>query len=237
VAAELDRRGLAGTGLRADLALTGRSLEAVIARQLLGLASGFLLIVVTAVGLDRMAGLQLPAASVAVAALLVGGGFALLPVLETRQKAAARRRDFRRALGAYFDLVALEMAGAAAPAEALPNAARVGTGWPLALLRHALARATLAGRDPWQALTDLGERIGVGELRDLGGLVQLVGRDGARVRATLTARAATIRRTELADAEGQAGRRDQSMLIAQALIGFGFVVFVGYPALVNLMSI
>ena len=87
------------------------------------------------------------------------------------------------------------------------------------------------------ALTELGNRIGVGELRDLGGLVQLVGRDGARVRATLTARAASMRRRELADAEGQAGQRDQSMLMAQVLIGFGFVVFLAYPAIVNLMAI
>jgi Flp pilus assembly protein TadB len=224
---ELEARGVALTWLRQDLALTGRTLDAVLARQLLGLAAGP----------GRTFGVDLPGAAIAVPAAVTGAGFALVPLAEARMEAANRRRDFRRALGAYLDLVALEMAGSAAPAEALPNAARIGDGWPLTLLRHTLARATLAGRDPWQALTDLGELIGVTELRDLGGLVQLVGRDGARVRATLTARAATIRRRELADAEGQAGRRDQSMLVAQTLIGFGFVVFVAYPAVVNLMAV
>ena len=115
-------------------------------------------------------------------ALAAGIGFFFLPDLEARRAAGRRRQEFRRALGAYLDLVALEMAGSAAPAEALPNAARVGTGWPLALLRDTLWRATLSGTDPWKALTDLGQRIGVGELRDLGTLVRLVGRDGARVR-------------------------------------------------------
>ena len=50
----------------------------------------------------------------------------------------------------------------------MPAAARVGTGWPLALIRDTLYRATRAGRDPWAALADLGQRIGVTELRDLG---------------------------------------------------------------------
>jgi len=237
LAGELERRGLVPIGLRQDLTLTGRTFEALLARQVLGLASGFLLVCATAVGLAGIAGADIPTTAVVLPALLAGAGFALVPAFEARQEASARRRDFRRALGAYLDLVALEMAGSAAPTEALPNAARVGDGWPLTLLRHTLARATLAGLDPWQALTDLGERIGVAELQDLGGLVQLVGRDGARVRATLTARASTIRRRELADVEGNAGRRDQSMLVAQALIGFGFVVFVGYPAIVNLMAV
>ncbi len=45
-----------------------------------------------------------------------------------------------------------------------------------------------------------------------------------------------MRRRELADAEGKAGERDQSMRMAQILIGFGFLVFLGYPAIVNVLS-
>ncbi len=97
-------------------------------------------------------------------------------------------------------------------------------------------RANLSGVDQWDALTELGERIGVAELRDLGTLVRLVGRDGARVRQTLTARAATMRRRELAEAEGLAGQKDQSMRLAQVLIGFGFIVFISYPAIVAVLA-
>jgi Flp pilus assembly protein TadB len=106
----------------------------------------------------------------------------------------------------------------------------------MALLRETLWRAALSGQDQWDALTDLGERIGVPELRDLGALVRLVGRDGARIRQTLTARAATMRRTQLADAEGEAGEKDQSMRLAQILIGFGFILFLTYPAVVNVLA-
>src|SRR3954471_17548397 len=60
LAAELDARGVAAGGLRQDLTLTGRSLEAVLARQLLGFAAGFLLTAGTAAGLGQITGLDLP---------------------------------------------------------------------------------------------------------------------------------------------------------------------------------
>ena len=236
IAGELARRGIACTTLRQDLALTGRGFEAVLGRKVVAAVAGFLLALATMVLVQLAAETALPLGAAAVVAVLVAVGFFFLPDLEARSQARTRRRDFRRALGSFLDLVALEMAGSAAPAEALPNAARVGAGWPSALLRDTLFRATRSGRDQWVALTELGERIGVPELRDLGMLVRLVAHDGARVRQTLTARAATIRRRELAEAEGMAGERDESMRVAQVLIGFGFVVFIGYPAVVEILN-
>ena len=49
--------------------------------------------------------------------------------------------------------------------------------------------------------------------------------DGAKIRQSLSARAATLRRRELADAEGEAGEQSQSMLVAQLLICMGFLIF------------
>ena len=83
---------------------------------------------------------------------------------------------------------------------------------------------------------ELGRRIGVSELRDLGQLIALVAHDGARVRSTLTARAHTMRRHELANLQGQAGKADQSMQMAQVLIGLGYLLFIGYPAMVAVLS-
>ena len=236
LATQLTRRGIEQTTLEQDLALTGQDLPEVMGRKAVLAVAGFLLTLVTFVALAAT-GVVLPLGSPLVLALVVAAGFYVLPNLDARQRAAARREDFRRALGAYLDLVALEMAGAAAPAQALTSAARVGAGWPMALLRDTLYRATRSGKDQWTALTELGERIGVAELRDLGALVRLVEHDGARVRATLSARAATMRRRELADAEGKAAERDVSMSVAQLVVVAGFVVFLGYPAVVNVLGI
>ena len=132
---QLSRRGYAYTSLRQDLALTGRDLEAVMGRKVVSAVAGFLLALVLLVGLQLAAGIALPLGSPLAIALGAAAGFFFLPDLEARKQASARRGDFRRALGAYLDLVALEMAGAAAPAQALTSAARVGAGWPMALLR------------------------------------------------------------------------------------------------------
>jgi tight adherence protein C len=237
LASGLARHGISYRSLRQDLTLTGRTFEDVLVAKLAAFATGFFLAVAAAVGLHVGAGISVPIASPAVLAVAAGAGLSFVPDLHAHRLAAQRRRQFRRALGSWLDLVALEMAGSAAPAEALPTAARVSTQWPMVVLGDTLYRATAAGQDHWEALTDLGHRIGIPELIDLATLARLVGRDGARVRDTLTARAASMRRAQLAEAQSQAGRQDQSMLVAQILIGFGFIVFLMFPALANVMAV
>jgi Flp pilus assembly protein TadB len=233
---ELTRRGITYTSLRQDLALNGQSFEVTMGRKALVAVIGFVLGLVIAIGLAA-AGLALPIGVPVVIAVLFAAGFFFVPDLDARTAAARRRREFKRALGAYLDWVSLQMSGQAAAAQALPEAAKIGEAWPLALIRHTVETAALSGRDVWEALTMLGERIGVAQLRELGSLVQLVAHDGAQVRETLAARAASLRAEELADAEGVAGKRDQSMLLAQILLGVGFAVFLGYPAVVNFLRI
>lgn len=236
VSMELARRGIAYTSLRQDLALNGSSFEATMGRKVVVGVLGFL-IGLTMVVFLGIAGLQLPLGVPMIVALMVAASMFFVPDFDARTAAARRRKDFKRALGAYLDWVSLQMSGKAAAEQALPDAAKIGSGWPLALIRHTVTTATRSGQDVWVALTELGDRIGVTPLRELGTLVQLVAHDGAQVRDTLSARAASLRAEELADAEGTAGKRDQSMLMAQILLGVGFAVFLGYPAITNFMRI
>jgi Flp pilus assembly protein TadB len=236
VAGQLTRRGVTHTSLRQDLALTGRTYEEAMTRKVLFATGGLLVALLLLVVIPAAVGAALPIGAPLAVALLLATALFFLPDLEAKADATRRRAEFRHALGAYLDLVALEMAARAAPAEALPAAAKIGAGWPLALIRDTLYRATRAGRDPWQALADLGQRIGLNALRDLVQLVSLVAHDGARVRSTLTARAHTMRRHELANLQGEAGKADQSMQMAQVLIGLGYLVFIGYPAIVAVLN-
>ena len=138
--------------------------------------------------------------------LALAGVFFFLPDLEVKQKADARRRDFRHAIGAFLDLVSMNLSGGRGVPEALMAASEIGSGWALWRLRDALANARITGQTPWQALGALGEEVRVDELRDLAAALSLVADDGAKVRESLSARAASLRRRELADLEGQAGR-------------------------------
>jgi Flp pilus assembly protein TadB len=162
--------------------------------------------------------------------------FFFLPDLELKQKADKRRNDFRHAVGAFLDLVAMSLAGGRGVPEALMGASEIGSGWALWLIRDALANARITGQTPWQALGALGEEVKVDELRDLSAALALVSEDGAKVRESLTARAASLRRREIAELEGQAGERSQSMLVAQMVMCAGFMLFLIFPAVVALLG-
>ena len=162
--------------------------------------------------------------------------FFLLPDMQLRQEAASRRRDFRHAVSAFLDLVAMNLAGGRGVPEALTTAANVGDGWAVRRIRDALSNARITGTTPWQALGRLGEDVNVDELRDLSAALALVADDGAKVRQSLAARAASMRSRELADIEGKAGERSQSMLVAQLLLCAGFLIFLAYPAVMRVMA-
>lgn len=234
VSAELAKRGIRYTGLRHDLALTGQSFEALMGKKVVAAVGGFLVGLVALSLLQYVAGVGLPTGAPLAVALIAGAALFLAPDVDVRKEAKKRRAEFSEQLSIFLDLVSLKMAGHAAAAAALPEAAQRGGGWPMMLIRDTLFRARMSGQDEWDALGQLGERIAVPDLRELGALVKLVSDDGAQVRDTLTARAASMRRARLADEEGNAEERNQSMRLAHMLIAVGFMIFVGYPAFMNI---
>jgi pilus assembly protein TadC len=226
---EAAARGWRLPRLRADLALLGRELGPLLATKVL-LALGALVWVPLLWFAARIFGIPAPPLVPALFSLLAAALAFVLPDFALHEEAERKRKDFRHVLGCFLDLVAMNLAGGRGLPEALLAASSVGQHWAMARIRSTLAGARLAGRTPWDALGRLGSEIGLEELRDLAGALTLAGEDGAKVRSSLSARAASIRRKELADAEGQAGERSQSMLVAQLLICAAFLVFLGYPA-------
>ena len=219
---------------RADLALMGRTRGSHLAAKVAA-GLGLFLLAPVVWSILRVAGVPLPTAIPAFAALLLGALGFFLPDLVLRQEAAKRRRDFKRTVGIFLDLVAMNLAGGRGLPEALLAAATVGDHWTLVRIRQSLANARLYGTTPWVALGDLGKEIAVEELQDLSGALTLAADDGAKIRASLSARAATMRRKELTQAEGEEGEKSQSMLVAQMLISTAFLVFLAYPAVAQLL--
>ncbi|MGL5857625.1 MAG: type II secretion system F family protein [Angustibacter sp.] len=228
-------RGVQLVTLRTDLAVVGRSVEMHLARSLLGAAVGLVLAAVQGALLVVAAGPSLAPFGVVLPVLggLVG---LLLPTVEVRRQATARRRDFRHVLGSFLDLVAMNLAGGRGVPEALTSASSVSSGWAMVRLRDALENARLQGVTAWAALGQLGEELDVDELRDLAAALGLVAEDGAKVRDSLTARAASMRTRELAEMESHAQENSQSMLVAQLLLCLGFLIFLTYPAVANVLG-
>ncbi len=231
---ELRQRGISMSKVRTDLELVDKTLEEHLTRKVLLAGFGLVLPSLTITVL-ALAGVAIPWSVPALVGLVLAALFFVLPDLSVAQEATKRRDDLRRALSCYLDLVSMSLAGGRGVPEALPTAAQIGQGWAFELLAETISRARYAGTTPWEAFADLGERVDLPELRDLGGALTLVADDGAKVRQSLTARAATQRRRQLAEAEGDAEKGDQSIGIAQVILAVGFLLFLSYPAVINVL--
>ncbi len=231
----LAERGIELNTLRGDLSMLGRSLDVHLAVTVLAAAAGFIVPIVAQVVLSAMGG-GLSGPTPLWIALLCAVVAAVVPTLQVRSQAEERRRAFRHVVGSYLDLVAMNLSGGRGVPEALESAAAVSDGWAMVRIRDTLSTARLQGITPWAALGELGEELRIEELRDLAAALALVAEDGARVRESLSARAGSLRSRELAEAEGRAQERSQSMLVAQMLLAAGFLLFLTYPAVARVMG-
>ncbi|MBC7593424.1 MAG: type II secretion system F family protein [Kineosporiaceae bacterium] len=230
------RRGLIPDRVRADLALLDRSVESHLVAKLIAGSIGLaiptsLVVALAAAGVS--VGLVVPAfVGVALAV-----AFSFLPDVSVKQVADRRRGELRRALACYLDLVSMALAGGRGAPEALPSAANIGRGWAFELIADTLTYARYTGVTPWDALKQLGERVDVAELRDLGNALALVSDDGAKIKESLQARAATARKRQLAEAEGAAEKASESIKNAHLLLGFSFLLFLGFPAVAAVLAV
>lgn len=171
-----------------------------------------------------------------ISVLLASAGLAL-PLAVLRSRAEARRAHVRHALGAFCDLVALALAGGAGVEGALEAPGVAEADWAIGRISRSLAEARLSGQAPWEAMAGLGEAWGVPELAELGANLALAGTEGARVRASLRAKAASLRRHEMEAAESEANSVTERMFLPGTLLLAGFLVFLGYPAMARIFHL
>ena len=175
----------------------------------------------------------LPVAVVALAGPLAGGALACAHLLRA---ASERRRHVRVVLGSFVDLVVLSLAGGVGVDGALHAASQVTPDWAARRIASALATARDGGSPPWAALGSLGVELGVPELEELATTVQLAGTEGARIRQSLSARGASLRRHEQAEAESSANAMTERLFLPGALLLLGFLLFIGYPAVHRILG-
>jgi tight adherence protein C len=224
-----------GPRLRADLELAGRSYERYLIEKVAAAGYGLVLPAAVYVVL-AVVGVQVPVGVVLLGAgLLMVGGF-FLPDIVLRTQVQERRRDFDHAFALYLELVSLVLAGGGGIETSLLEAAETGDGWAFQQIRAALGAARLTGRTPWEAFGELGERLRISTLEELAASVSLAGEQGAKVRASLTAKAASLREHEVREAEADAESASERMTIPLVMLLFGFVVFIGYPAVIRVLS-
>jgi tight adherence protein C len=221
------------TGQQRDLAVLQRTAERHVVDKFSTALSLCGLLVVGGL-LFRTVGIAVSPGATAIgalAALVVGY---VLPEGLLKRHAAARRGQFRHALSSYLDLVNVLLAGGAGVETALEAAADAGDGWVFETIRDSLVRSRLTRRSPWALFGEVGEQLGVDELVELASSLQLAGEHGARVRSSLSARAAALRGHQLARVEASANAASERMGVPTVVMFMAFLALLAYPAMVQL---
>lgn len=229
-----ERFALMGVASMADLEVCERSVAQFTQNRItwavLGGAPGLLMLALRPFGLFDW--LTTPVALLVTLVGVVAGWFYAL--IDLRSDAAKARREFVSSLASYLDLVAILMAGGAGVETAMAEAARIGQGRGYRHLRAALSAAHARRRGPWQEFGELGRRVGVEELENIEASMALVSEEGARVRESLTTRAASMRERDLLQQEAEAHAKSETMVLPVAMMFAGFLLLIGYPALAGL---
>lgn len=221
------RRARASPDLGADLAVLDQEVPAFVARSVghagIGMVGGVVLAVL-AWGLVGPIGLVAVPAGAGLAAASARWSLA--------RRAAATRAEMRLATLELAELVSLAIgAGLGVPA-ALARAAMAGTGGAGARLR----RVVESSATPWTSLEDLGDAVRVAELGDFARSLAIGVEQQARTREVLLGWAQAARAARLEEAEAAAGATTEAMTGPLALVAFGFLLTVGVPAVLQLLS-
>jgi len=220
---------------RQELELVDRTPERHALDKVIAALAGLFMPNLVAVALTTM-GIALPVGFILLLSLgTMVAGFAM-PDFLLRDEAEKRRRAFRHALSSYLDLVNVLLAGGAGIETALHAAADAGDGWGYQLIRSELRRARLTGQTPWDTFAHLADRLGVNELAELAASVSLAGSHGARIRASLAAKADTLRGHQIAETEASAEAATERMTVPVAVLLFGFLIFIAAPAVATITS-
>jgi Flp pilus assembly protein TadB len=233
--APLEALGLPGERTRRDLTTLGRPVGTHLTEKAT-LAIAGVLGPVLLQGLLLVAGARTGFDFPIIAGIVLAGMGFLWPDLRVRAAAARLQSEFRHALSCYLDLVWITLAGGAGVDSALHDSAAVGQGWAFAQIRQTLSAARLTRSTPWARLHQLGDELGVTELAELAASVSLAGTEGAKVRASLAAKAAALRAHQLSNAEAEAQSATERMSLPVMVLLLGFLAFITYPALTQVLN-
>lgn len=228
LAAPARRLGLPRARVREDLAMLDKDPAQHLAEQSVAVLFGALIIplAATAVGFSGQVPLWL-----AILGGAVGFRFADASL---HAQAERRRAQLRHTLALMLNLLSISLARGAGVEQALDEASGICTGRAADRLRHVLASARVLRQPPWQALGQLGEDTAVSELTELAAAMSLAGAEGARVRASLTARASAMRAATTTEIETEAEKASSRMSAPLLVLGFAYLIFLLYPPIVGI---
>lgn len=182
-------------------------------------------------------GIELPIVIPVGAALLLGVAMSFLPDYNVRDDAKAARAEFRHALSAYVDLVAIARNSGAQTRQAMEIAARAGDSWVFARIHEELVNSRFAGHTPWDALRGLADELSITDLSDVADIMRTSGEDSASVYGTLRARAASMRNALQSAEVAKANAVNERLVMPAALLFIVFTLALAAPVLLRALGV
>ncbi|MEY9858530.1 tight adherence protein C [Catenulispora sp. GAS73] len=226
----LARLSLPGPKARANLALLERAVEPHLAQKASAAVAGALIPLIVFGPVAALGFRMPPLLPLAVSAAFAGLMF-VVPDLALRDEAERFRMESRTAVRLFLDLTVASLAGGAGIEQAMNAAARRGRSVAFRRIREAMAEARRHQAAAWPYLDALGVELGLRELSELAATAALAGSEGAKVRASLAAKARSMREREHAiiiAAEASATERGSLPGMVQ---GLALTVFILYASL------
>lgn len=181
--------------------------------------------------------LGLPFAVPAVATLLVAAVAWMLPDRRIAKTATRARTEFRRALSAYTDLIALgRAAGGIGTRQAMETSAGLGRSWPFERLSAVVVRSRYSGVPPWDALAEMATQQGLPDLDDLADTLRLAGEEGAQVVPTLRARSSALRNAITTAERAGINATSDSLMLPTLVMAAAFIGVVIMAAVFRLLA-
>lgn len=229
-AVTLARLGLPGARTRSALALLERPVEPLLTQKVLTALFG-LMLPACSFAVLTVAGVAVSVAVPAAAGLILAAALFFVPDLAVSSEAEEYRRSARMAVRVFLDQAVTALAGGAGIEQALNSAAADGQGPTFHRIRAALDTAHLRREPAWPHLDALGRHLGVRELSELAAACSLAGAEGARVKASIAAKARSMRERELAQHIEAAESATERLAVPGGLLGLSFICFLLYAAL------
>ena len=181
-------------------------------------------------------GVDVPFAIPVIGSLGLGAVMWLMPGAEVRDKARRARAEFSYALGAFVEMLALERLSGSGVPQALQRAADIGDSWAFQRIAATLKRTEYTGRNPWDALEDLGKELDLTDLVDLADIMRLAGADGTQIYGSLRARAAAMRNALLTSHIAAANRAGERIAIPVGLLVIVLSIALITPAFLRMLT-
>ena len=235
LARAIERRAGRRHGLSGKLTLVDTTLDVLCGQCVLSAFAGFALPGVSW-AMMRAGGVPVTFVVPVWIGVFTGLVAAAFPILVFEAHVTRARRLATRIICSFTDLVVLGLAAGMGIESAMITAAQIGDSEMSHRILHALTASRETGEPPWTALDHLGQSLGLDDLCELAATAGMAGNEGAKVRATLAARAASFRRHELAIAESEANAVTDKLFIPGAFLLLGFLLFIGYPAFSRIAS-